>query len=216
MSCCTPSGYRTIFGSKAAERDARRYRRSGLSGSARWLSEMLTKAGVGQRTVLEVGGGIGGLQIDLLEAGADRAMNVEIIDTYEHVAEALISEHGLGGRVERRIADFGATAAETPPADLVILHRVICCYPDANGMMDAACTSARERVAVTIPRESAWIRAGATVMNGWLRLRRIGFRIYIHPLDPMLAVAGRRGFQVAERQHGTVWQSFILERAPRR
>jgi hypothetical protein len=32
----------------------------------------------------------------------------------------------------------------------------------------------------------------------------------------MLAVAGRRGFQVAERQHGTVWQSFILERAPRR
>lgn len=212
MRCCTPSGYRTIFGSKAAEREARRYRRRGLPGSARWLADSLVGAGIRERSVLEVGGGVGGLQIELLEAGAARTMNVEIIDTYERAAEALIAEHDLGGRVERRIADFGAVAAETPPADLVVLHRVICCYPDADVLMDSACASARERVAVTIPRESAWIRLGVTVINGWLRLRRIGFRTFVHPLDPMLAVAGRRGFRVAERQHGTVWQSFILER----
>lgn len=213
MTCCTPSGYRTIFGSRAAQREARRYRRKGLAGSARWLAETLERAGVGGRSVLEVGGGVGGLQIELLEAGADRATNVEIIDTYEGVAGALLAERGLGERVERRIADFGAAADETPPADLVVLHRVICCYPDADVLMEAACTHARERVAITIPRESAWIRLGFAVMNASFRLRRIDFRTYVHPLDPMLAVAGGRGFEVAERQRGALWQSFILQRA---
>ena len=212
MSCCTPSGYRTIFGAKAADRDARRYRRKGLAGSARWLVQALEGVGVRGRSVLEIGGGIGGLQIELLEAGADRATNVEIIDTYERVAEALIAEHDLSNRVERRIADFGAAAGETPPADLVILHRVICCYPDAAGLMDAACTHARERVAITIPRESAWIRLGSGMANAWFRVRRIDFRTYVHPLEPMLAVAGGRGFQVAGRQRGALWQSLVLER----
>jgi len=212
MSCCTPAGYRTIFGSKTAEREARRYRRRGLPGSARWLVHTLTTAGVKGRSVLEVGGGIGGLQIQLLEAGADRSTNVEIIDTYEPAAEALIAEHDLGGRVERRIDDFAAAAAETPPADLVILHRVICCYPDAHVLIDAACGHAYERVAITMPRESAWIRLGVVVMNAWLRMRRIAFRTYVHPLEPMLAAAGRRGFRMADRRRGILWQSFVLER----
>jgi len=212
MSCCTPAGYRTIFGSKTAEREARRYRRRGLPGSARWLVHTLTTAGVKGRSVLEVGGGVGGLQIELLEAGADRSTNVEIIDTYEPAAEALIAERDLGGRVERRIDDFAAAAAETPPADLVVLHRVICCYPDAHVLVDAACGHAHERVAITIPRESAWIRVGLGAMNAWLRMRRIAFRSYVHPLEPMLAVAAGRGFRMAERHHGVVWQSFVLER----
>jgi len=212
MSCCTPAGYRTIFGSKTAEREARRYRRRGLPGSARWLVHTLTTAGVKGRSVLEVGGGVGGLQIELLEAGADRSTNVEIIDTYEPAAEALIAERDLGGRVERRIDDFASAAAETPPADLVVLHRVICCYPDAHVLIDAACGHAHERVAITIPRESAWIRVGLGAMNAWLRMRRIAFRSYVHPLEPMLAVAAGRGFRMAERHHGVVWQSFVLER----
>ena len=201
-----------IFGSKTAEREARRYRRRGLPGSARWLVDTLTTAGVKGRSVLEVGGGVGGLQIELLEAGADRSVNVEIIDTYEPAAEALIAERDLRGRVERRLDDFAAAAAETPPADLVVLHRVICCFPDAHVLIDAACGHAYERVAITIPRESAWIRVGLGAMNAWLRMRRIAFRSYVHPLEPMLAVAAGRGFRMAERHHGVVWQSFVLER----
>ena len=93
------------FGAKAADRDARRY----PQGAARHRPLARGDArGRGRRgrSVLEIGGGIGGLQIELLEAGAERD-NVEIIDTYERVAEALIAEHGLGGRVERRSRTSG-------------------------------------------------------------------------------------------------------------
>jgi hypothetical protein len=213
MTCCTPAGYRTIFGSRAAERDARRYRRNGLTGTARWLAATLERTGVADRSVLEIGGGIGALQVELLEAGASQATNVEIIDTYESVAHTLLVERGLDERVERRVADFASAGDETPPADLLILHRVICCYPDAGVLVEAACAHAHERVAITIPREFAWIRLGFAAMNGWFRLRRIGFRGYVHPLDPMLAVAGRGGFHVAVHERGPIWQSFILQRS---
>ena len=88
------------------ERDARRYRRKGLTGSAGWLLQVLDDDGVADRSVLEVGGGIGSLQIELLEAGASHATNVEIIDSYEATARSLIAEHGLEARVERHIADL--------------------------------------------------------------------------------------------------------------
>ena len=139
MSCCTLTGYRTIFGGKTVEREARRYRRKGLTGSARWLLHALTGEGVSEASVLEVGGGIGGLQIELLNAGAAHATNVEIIDSYEAAAGALIAKHGVGGPVERHIADFAEHPDETPAADIVIMHRVICCYPDPDALMAAAC-----------------------------------------------------------------------------
>ena len=130
MNCCTPTGYRTIFGAKTVQRDARRYRRKGLTGSAGWLRNALSEDGVTERSVLEVGGGIGSLQIELLEAGASHATNVEIIDNYEATARSLMSEHGVDDRVERHIADFAVQPERLPAADIVIMHRVICCYPD--------------------------------------------------------------------------------------
>jgi hypothetical protein len=159
VSCCTSTGYRTIFGTKTVERDARRYRRKGLIGSAGWLLTALTEEGVSERSVLEVGGGIGSLQIELLEAGARHATNVEIIDSYESAARSLITEHRLEDRVDRHVSDYAQHSDQAPAADIVILHRVICCYPDADTLTAAACSRARDRVAITIPREAPWVRS---------------------------------------------------------
>lgn len=211
MNCCTSTGYRTIFGRKAVERDARRYRRKGLSGSAGWILQVLGDDGVADRSVLEVGGGIGSLQIELLEAGARHATNVEIIDSYESTARSLIAEHGLEARVERHIADYAQDSAHTPAADIVIMHRVICCYPDPDTLTAAACSRARDRVAITIPRDKPWVKLGFWGMNAWLRLRRIAFRGYVHPHAQILEVANSHGFHATHHQRGALWESLILQ-----
>jgi predicted RNA methylase len=211
MTCCTPDGYRTIFGAKTVERDARRYRRKGLAGSARWLLRALTDEGVDERSVLEVGGGIGSLQIELLEAGASHATNVEIIDSYEAAARTLITEHRLEDRVERRVADYAEQCGQTAAADIVIMHRVICCYPDPEALMAAACSRTRDRVALTIPREAWWVRGGFWGMNAWLRLRRVVFRGYVHPHARILDVATTHGFHIAAHDRGPLWESLILQ-----
>ncbi|HEX2378907.1 MAG TPA: hypothetical protein VHI30_15170 [Gaiellales bacterium] len=213
MSCCTPAGYRTIFGARTVERDARRYRRKGLTGSAAWLRDALVAGGVDGRAVSEIGGGIGALQIELVEAGAARAANVEIVETYEPAARELIAEHGVEGRVERRIGDVVGDPELAPAADIVVMHRVICCYPDADRLMSEGCVHARERVAITIPTERWWVRLGVGAMNAWLRLRRVPFQAYVHPYEQVAAAAERHGFRVARQSAGRLWQSSIFERA---
>ena len=211
MSCCTPTGYRSIFGTKTVERAARRYRRTGLTGSARWLLHALTDQGVEDLSVLEVGGGIGGLQIELLETGASHATNIEIIDSYEDTAHSLISEHGVDDRVDRRIADFAQQPDQVPVADIVIMHRVICCYPDPDTLTAAACSRTRHRIAITIPRDAGWVRLGFWGMNAWLRLRRIAFRGYVHPHTQILKIANSHGFHTTHHDRGLVWESLILQ-----
>jgi hypothetical protein len=211
MSCCTPTGYRTIFGAKTVERDARRYRRKGLTGSAGWLVHKLTRNGLDDAAVLEVGGGIGCLQIELLEAGASYATNVEMVDSYEEAARELIAERRLEGRIDRRVADYVQEAEHTPAADIVVMHRVICCYPDAGKLTSAACGRARDRVAITIPRDVWWVRLGFAGMNAWLRLRRIGFRGYVHPRSEILDAAAAHGFRVTHQGRDLLWESVILQ-----
>ncbi len=195
------------------ERDARRYRRKGLTDSAGWILQVLGDDGVADRSVLEVGGGIGSLQIELLEAGASHATNVEIIDSYEATARSLIAERDLEARVERHIADYAQHPEHNPAADIVIMHRVICCYPDPDTLTAAACAQARDRVAITIPRDTPWVKLGFWGMNACLRLRRIAFRGYVHPQARILEVANSHGFHATHHQRGALWESLILQHA---
>ena len=94
------------------------------------------------------------------------------------------------------------------------MHRVICCYPDPDALMTAACTHARNRVAITIPRETWWVKLGFSGMNTWLRLRRITFRGYVHPPRHMIELAGSHGFHIIHRERGLLWESHILQHAP--
>ena len=212
MTCCTPTGYRTIFGAKTAEREARRYAKKGLAASARWVFDRLRGPTLPGRSVLEIGGGIGDLQIELLEAGAAHATNIELIDTYETAAGTLMADRGFEQRIDRRIGDFALDADAAPNADIVVMHRVICCYPDPDTLVAAACQHSTDQVAITVPRESWWVKLGFATMNAWLRLRRISFRAYVHPVERMTAVAAMQGFHSTDEQHGRMWTSMILTR----
>src|SRR5919206_3733754 len=121
--CCTPAGYRKVFGERTARRDARKYRRRGLDRAARHVVGFLVGRGVEGDSVLEVGGGVGAIQLELLKAGAARTTNVELSPEYEPFAAEL-----LGGdtRVERRVGDFVRDAGQLAPPDGVLLHPAVC------------------------------------------------------------------------------------------
>jgi SAM-dependent methyltransferase len=210
--CCTPPAeYRRFFNRRVAGLEARRYRRRGLPRTARGL---IALAGdVAGATVLEVGGGLGTLELELLEAGAARATNVELSGGYEDAAAALLAEHHLGERVERRVADFVAEADAVEPHDLVVLHRVVCCYPDADALVAAAASRTRRRLLLTYPRERALTRAGMKALNLWLRLTGCGFRTFVHPGARIVAAAEREGLALESRTpQGAVWENAAFVR----
>jgi 2-polyprenyl-3-methyl-5-hydroxy-6-metoxy-1,4-benzoquinol methylase len=208
--CCRPGGYERLFSAKQARLDAGRYRKRGLVGTERSLADLA--GDVSGATVLEVGGGVGAIELELLAAGADRATNVELSGEYEEEAGKLLSERGLSERVDRRVADFVTERVE--PHDVVVMHRVVCCYPDVDRLVGLAAACTGRRLLLTYPRERPWTRAGIWAINLFMRLSGSDFRAFVHPVARMKAAAQQEGLTLERReQHGLIWENAAYGRS---
>lgn len=212
-SCCYSGEYADVFGHKGAEREARRYVKRGLRGSERTLASALRDRAASGASILEVGGGVGALQVELLRAGAVSATNVELSPEWEPAARRLLDHFALTGRAGRRVGDFVDAAGDLPQADVVVLHRVVCCYPHWRRMLEAAAGRARRTIALTFPVDRMRTRAVLALGNWLLKLRGRSFRAFVHPPDEMLAALREQGFGIVGDESGLVWRSVVLERA---
>lgn len=210
--CCTPKGYRQIFSEKNAVGEAKRYRRKGLDGTSRRILDSIRDRGVEGKTLLEVGGGIGAIEIELLKAGMARAVNVELTPTYETAAGELLVEAGVSDRVERRVMDFAEAGADIEAADVVVMNRVICCYPDMPKLACAAADRARGMLVMSFPNRRWWTRLGLSLANFGFRVIRLQFRVFLHPPALILAAVEGRGFTTRFNQPGLIWQVAALDR----
>lgn len=209
--CCSlPRGYDKLFGEKTARRDLKRYRKRGLDETGERLVEFLRGRGAQGLSVLEIGGGVGALEAELLKAGADRALNYELSPSYEESARELWREAGVEDRAEYRVGDV--TQNEVPSADAVVMHKVVCCYPDAEALVGAAAERARRYLVMSFPRERRLTRIGFGGLNLVARLLRWEYRSYIHPGAEILGAAERRGLKRVEEHRGLIWQVAALER----
>ncbi len=173
----------------------------------------LEARGLEGATVLEVGGGVGEIQIELLERGAARTVNLELSPGYDDEARHLLQEHGLVDRAERRLQDIAVEPEEVEPADIVVLHRVVCCYPDYERLLGAVAEHARHAVVFSYPPRNVLSRAWVAGANIVLRVMRREYRTFAHPPRAMLEVLERRGLRKTFARHSLVWQVAGLERA---
>ena len=188
--CCNPTDYRRLFSGKQARRDARRFRRRGLHGTSRDLVELA--GDVRGASVLDVGGGVGAIELELLAAGAER---------------------GVETRVERRVGDF--VTAELEPHDVVVMHRVVCCYPDVDALVGAAADHARRVLLLTYPQDGPALRLAFRALNLWLRLSGCGFRAYVHRAARIAAIAEEHGLRLERaKPSGRFWESAVYRRMP--
>ena len=215
MSCCSGKGCDEFFDERVARRDASRYGRKGLDGNARRIVELVLRRGMEGKTVLEVGGGVGAIQLELLRAGVTRTVNVELSPAYEPFAAELLRVNGLDGRADRRVLDFADRAEELEAADVVVLHRVVCCYPDYEALVGAAADHTREQLLLTFPRDAWWMRIGLGTINQLQRLKRKAFPFYLHAPAAILDVARSHGLEAVTRERGPFWELVSFEREMR-
>ena len=210
--CCTPKGYRQIFSEKNAAGEAKRYRRKGLDGTSKRIFDFIRERGVEGKTLLEVGGGIGAIEIELLKAGMARAINVELTPTYEVAARELLVEAGLTDHVERKVMDFAQAGPEVETADVVVMNRVICCYPDMPKLAGAAANRTKGLLVMSYPNRRWWTRLGLTVANFGFRVIRLQFRVFLHPPELIQAAVQQEGFTIRFNERGLLWQVNAFEK----
>jgi 2-polyprenyl-3-methyl-5-hydroxy-6-metoxy-1,4-benzoquinol methylase len=211
VNCCRQTEYEEVFGQQVAQRDARAYRRRGLHAPARWIVDTVVDQGVSEANVLEVGGGVGAIQLELLRAGARRTTNVEFSPGYEAAAAELAKEAGMRDRIEREIGDF-AEDGRFGDVEVVVMHRVVCCYPDYERLVGEAAKHTRRVLVFSFPPRNLASRALNGVSNLWMKAKRNDFRSYVHSPDRMIAVARQHGLEPVARRRRRIWLGVALVR----
>jgi hypothetical protein len=208
-------GCANVFGNREAEDDLKRYRRRGADSTTKALIEAIVAAGVEGATLLDIGGGIGAIPLELLAAGASSAQSVDATEAYVTISHQEAERRGVADRVTGRVGDFVALASEIGTADVVTLDKVVCCYLDMPALVGRAAERARRMVGLVYPRDIWWNRIAARVIDGWSWLTRDPVRWRLHrpaDIDRVLAEAG------FERHHVTrdlIWH-VVLYRRPAR
>ena len=108
-------------------------------------------------------------------------------------------------RVDRRFLDIAQVPDEVDRADIVVLHPVVCCYPDYRRLLDAAGSKADRLLVFSHPPRNVATRTVLWWDNARRRLKGDSFRTFAHPPAAMLSVLSEAGLQGTYRWRGFGW-----------
>ena len=206
-------GCPNVFSAKEARNDLKRYQRQGPDSSTKALIEAILAEGVEGQSLLDIGGGIGAIQLGLLEAGLAHAESVDATEAYVETARDEAARRGFGDRVSGRVADFVSVAAEIPPADVVTLDKVVCCSRDMPALLGRAAERARRILGLVYPRETWWNRLASRLLAAWGWISRDPTRWYLHPTAEVDALLTSAGFERRDVKRELIWQIVVYRRS---
>ncbi len=211
-SACCHSQSAGKFFSFLARRSRRRFEKKGFERSQRQLLDGLVEVGYRGATLLEIGCGVGHLHQSLLEQGAATATGVDLAAGMLSEARHSAQARGLADRVDYFEGDFMELDARIPGADVCLLDKVVCCYPDAAGLVQKSLAKTGSAYALTIPRDRWFVRAANRVWNALLWLLRSDFRTYVHDPDMIERWIAASGFTKRFEGRTVAWLTRVYAR----
>jgi magnesium-protoporphyrin O-methyltransferase len=212
MDCCQCKGIESVFNEAEARSHLKSYRKDGPAKTTRLLIEALRSQGVEGMTLLDIGGGVGAIQHELLREGVTRATAVDASSAYLEADRRETERQGNTDRVSFYHGNFVDLAPQITGADIVTLDRVICCYHDVQSLVGLSAEKARALYGLVYPRDTWWIRMGLALGNLWLRISRNPFRGYVHPTQTVEALVRERGLTRRYHRLSGLWQVAVYAR----
>jgi magnesium-protoporphyrin O-methyltransferase len=212
MNCCQCQGIEELFSRQYVRGELRHYRKKGPDKTTRMLTEAIREGDVDGLTLLDIGGGVGAIQHDLIDAGVEKANSVEASTAYLDAAKDEAQRRGVADQIDFHHGNFVDLAADLTPADIVTLDRVICCYHDMETLVELSADRARKMYGVVYPRDTWWVKAALAVQNFYFRLRGSHYRTYCHPTKAVEALLKRSGLRRRSYRHTLVWQVAVYTR----
>lgn len=210
MSCKQCCGIEEEFDADVAADDLADYQRHGPSHETALLLEELTRQGVAGQTLLDIGGGVGAIQLELLAAGLDSAVDVDASSAYLQIAREEATRRGYAGRISYLHGDFVALANGLETADIVTLDRVICCYDEMAALVAASARKAGKFYGLVYPRDVWWARLFMRAFNVWSRWRKRNFRIFIHSTSEVEKILSGLGLRKTFEEKSLIWQVALF------
>jgi magnesium-protoporphyrin O-methyltransferase len=216
MDGCGCDDFASIFDRRTAERDRDRYHKKGADRTTRILFDLIRPSLATGSTILDVGGGIGVIDHELLRAGAGHAVLVEASPAYLEVARQEARRQNLLDRIEFVEGDFVRRADGIDAADIVTLDRVVCCYPDVAALVGSSAARARMAYGLVLPRDGWLNRLGLRLVNLGFRIRGRAYRAYAHPNATIDRLAAANGLRPRSERSTWFWRIVVYDRAGER
>ena len=213
MSCPQCKGIDAFLDAREAQWDLARYRKKGPDKTTRMLLDAVKAEGVEGRSLLDIGGGVGAIQHELIAAGLASAVSVDASRAHIEVARLESERRGHTGRIQARFGDFVDLAPEVEAADIVTLDRVICCYHDAESLVGLSSARAKSVYAVVYPRDNWLSRLLFRPMNTLFWIMRMTGRVYVHPTSVVEALVEGNGLRRTYHRKSGSWQVAVFTRA---
>jgi 2-polyprenyl-3-methyl-5-hydroxy-6-metoxy-1,4-benzoquinol methylase len=211
MSC--NCGLNEIFTETVSRHDARKFRRRGLDVRARRMLRALEqRIDLRDRSTLEIGIGSGGFTVELLRRGARESVGVDAVANQLEQAKLLATEAGVADRLKLQQGDFTEIGPRIQTVDVVVMDRVVCCYPNWRGLLEEASEHARSAIVMSYPRDAWYTRTWVASANLGMRALRRAFRLHLHPPAQMQELLKRRGFGTDVIGYRMPWELLIATR----
>lgn len=213
MDCCQCQGIETKFDQKYVAKKLKEYRKKGPKKTTWQLIEALRAEGIDGMTLLDIGGGVGDIQHEMLKSGVSSVTNNEASTAYLEACRQEAERLGHADRICHIPGNFVELANDIAPADIVTLDRVICCYHDMPTLINLSAQKARRLYGIVYPLDRWWIRLAISVyynFRNWVQ--RNPMRMFVHP--PKVVEATIRGNGLERRFYSVMgpWQVVVYAR----
>jgi 2-polyprenyl-3-methyl-5-hydroxy-6-metoxy-1,4-benzoquinol methylase len=191
---------------------AKRFRTGGLEPVQKYLLEGIRKQPTRGSTVLDIGCGVGSLHLTLLKEGAEQAIGVDMSEGMLREAKRFAETSGVAGRVHYVVGDFVQLSSSIPAGDITVLDKVVCCYENVQGLINAATAKTKSTFALSHPKENFLMKM---LFKGHLTLAKM-FRWSFHPFwhnwDEMASLIQARGFRLMYENSTISWHVLVYTR----
>ena len=214
--CCGPhcTATATHFAQSRAEADLKRYHTKGLDKRGQLLLQGLVRLRVQNASVLDIGAGVGAMTFELFKHGATSAVVADAAPAFLQSAREEAERTGVRDQIRFEQGNFVETSDSIAPADVVVLDRAVCCYPDWTTLLERAASRCRRMLGLTYPRNRPDVRFVIGFENFRRRLSKDDFRAFVHRPAEMHEALQASGLERVSRAHTLAWHIDVYERRP--
>ena len=182
------------------------------------LADALEESGIRSLSVLEIGCGAGELARELAQRGAGSVKGLDLSPESVAIASREATAEGLADTVRFEVGNGATDPLETH--DVVVMNRVICCYPRARELITHTSDASLRIFAFTVPRNEGALRLywrfGFWVENTYHALRRRRFRAYLHDVGHIDSWLRDQGLSPTRRFSRRGWLHAVYVRSESR
>jgi len=149
----------------------------------------------------------------MLEAGAQRALGIDLAEPMLDEARKEAKRRGLQDRTVYQSGDF-MQMHDTDQFDVGVLDKVLCCYPDAPGLLTKTANGCDYGIGFTLPKNRWYTRLGAGLGALFMKVIRSDFRPYVHDPEALDRLLMELGFRRKSEDSTWLWLSRVYLRQP--